>query len=111
MSMQQKITAVVTSVAIGTPIELNATPFMGGAGRNAIVRIPVLPTTSTVLLQGAGNSGDGVPASGSAEWTTLLTLTSASERQYEIAIPQYIRWRTTVLAAAPNVEIYLEGVQ
>jgi len=112
MTMQQKITAVVTSVDIGTPIELNASPFMGGAGRNALVKIPVLPLTSTILLQGAGNSGEGVPAEGSSDWSTILTITSASEQNQEIELPQYIRWNTTVLDAdGPNVNIYLEGVQ
>lgn len=112
MTMQIKLTAVVTSVDIGTPVELNASPFMGGAGRNALVKIPVLPLTSTVKLQGAGNSGDGIPAEGSSDWTDILTLTSASERQYEISLPQYIRWNTTVLDAdGPDVNIYLEGVQ
>jgi hypothetical protein len=114
MTMIQTINAVVTSVAIGTPVELNATPFLGGQRRNAILRLRNLPITSTVLLQGASRDPGtkAVPASGSAEWTTIVTLTSASAPVQEIILPEFIRWNTTVLDAdGPNVVGDLEGVQ
>lgn len=118
MSNKLKIDAVVTSVDIGTPIALNTTPLLGGAGREAKYSIPVLPLTSTVKLQGASKvSSDGlashVPDEDSTDWTDLLTITSASDHEGEIAdLPDYIRWNTTVLDAdGPNVAIFLEGVQ
>lgn len=113
MTMQIKLTAVVTAVDIGTPVAMDATPFLGGKGRNAILSIPTLPGTSTVLIQGAPKTSTGAePVEGDASWTTLATLTSASEKQFEIELPDFIRWNTTVLhAAAPNVIVYIEGVQ
>jgi hypothetical protein len=111
-----KITAVVTSVDIGTPVELDETPLLGGAGREAKYQfVSALPITSTVLIQGAGIDPDTMemPVEGSGLWETLLTLTSASDLAGEIAdLPQFIRWNTTVLDAdGPDIELLLEGVQ
>lgn len=113
MSMILEINAVVTPVDIGTPQSLDATPLLGGQGRNAILHVPELPITSTVLLQGAGKDADGAaPAEDSEDWETLATITSVSDPLQEIELPDFIRWNTTVLDAdGPNVRMYLEGVQ
>ncbi len=113
MSQSQKIQAVVTSVDIGTPIALAATPLLGGAGRNGILRCPVLPLTSTVKIQGAPliDVDTGVaPAEDSDKWADLATVTSTSEHQSEIVLPDFIRWNTTVLDAdGPDVFFYVEA--
>lgn len=112
MGMLKTLTAVVTSVAIGTPVELDQTPFLS---RKVIRRCRALPLTSTVKLQGAPRDPDtkAVPASGSSAWVDLETLTSASAIVAEIG-PMYdfIRCNCTVLDAdGPDVVIDLEGVQ
>ncbi len=112
--MLKTLNAVVTSVDIGTPVELDETPFLGGQNRNALLRLRALPLTSTVLVQGAGRDPGTkeVPAEDSAAWTTIATLTSASPIVQEILLPEFIRWNTTVLDEdGPNVVIDLEGVQ
>lgn len=118
MSNILKIAAVVTSVDIGTPIALDKTPLLGGAGREGKYSIPVLPLTGVFTLQGAPkNTADGlpsrVPAEDSTEWTTLLTVNASTDRVGEIAdLPDYIRWNTTTADAdGPDVVVYLEGVQ
>ena len=114
MSNILKIAAVVTSVDIGAPVALTTTPLLGGAGREAKYQLAALPLTSTVLLQGAAKDADGAaPEEASTDWTTLLTLTSASDLVGQIDdLPDFIRWNTTVLDAdGPDVVIYLEGVQ
>lgn len=113
MTMLKKITAVVTSVDIGTPETLNSTPFMGGQGRKATLNIPVLPLTSTIKLQGAPKNDTGAaPAEDSADWTDIVTITSASDQLQEIELPDYIRWNVTVLDAdGPDVDLFLYGVQ
>lgn len=109
---QQKIAADVTTVNKGAGIALDRTPLLGGQGREARYRIPVLPLTSTVKLQGAPKTADGsVPGAADASWTDLLTITSASETEGLIDdLPECIRYSTTVLDAdGPVVAIYLEG--
>lgn len=109
------ITADVTAVAIGTPVAMDATPLLGGAGREARVTLEGLPITSTFLLEGAPtDAATGVvPVEGSALWTTLATLTSTSAAAFELAdLPAHIRVNTTVLDAdGPDVLIHLVGVQ
>lgn len=105
------LTAVVTSVDIGTPTALNTTPLLGGRGKKGILRIPVLPLTSTVKIQGATKDEYGrQPAEGDSLWTDIATITSASAQIHEITLPDFIRWNTTVLDAdGPNVLFYVEA--
>jgi hypothetical protein len=116
MSNIYELQAVVTSVDIGTPVAMDDTPLLGGWGREAKYHIPVLPLTSTVLIQGAPkiDPDTGIaPVEGSSLWETLLTLTSASDQDGQIDdLPYWIRWNTTVLDAdGPDVKLILEGVQ
>lgn len=113
MSNILKLTAVVTSVDIGTPVECADTPLLGGAGREAKLLVPDLPITSTVKLQGAGRQADdAAPAEDSTEWSDIVTLTSASDKEQQIVLPRWIRWNTTVLDAdGPDVKVFIEGVQ
>ena len=113
MSKVQKLTAVVTSVDIGTPVALDATPLLGGAGKMGVLRIPVLPLTSTVKVQGAPkiDPDTGIaPVEGSSAWEDLATITSASDQVQEIELPDLIRWNTTVLDAdGPDVDLFIEA--
>src|SRR5690242_6439120 len=99
--MQQlKITADVTTVNKGAGVALDRTPLLGGQGREARYRIPDLPLTSTVKLQGAPLSNGAVPGSADASWADLLTITSASDKEGLISdLPECIRYSTTVLDA------------
>jgi hypothetical protein len=112
MSRIKKLTASVATVNISTPVDLKATPF--GNGRNAILRITsALPITSTALVQTATADPDtkAVPASGSSLWTTVATLTSASDVEQEVtSLQRFVRVNTTVLDAdGPDITMYLEG--
>lgn len=114
MSNILKLTADVETVNNGAAVHLNTTPLAGGAGREAKYSIPALPITSTVLVQGHGALADkGTPATDSASWETILTITSASDAVGEIEdLPEWVRLRTSVLDAdGPDVAVYLEGVQ
>lgn len=108
MSQFKQVVAVVSAVDIGPAIACDKTPFLGGAGRECGYSIPVLPITSTVLLQ--GNNAIDEPAEADTGWTTILTITSASQMEGEIELPSWIRWNTTVLDAdGPDVAINLHG--
>ena len=111
--MQQlKITVDVTTVNKGDGVALDRTPLLGGQGREARYRIPVLPLTSTFKLQGAPRTANGgIPAAADTSWTDLVTVTSASEVEGIIDdLPECIRYSTTVLDAdGPDVLVYLEG--
>lgn len=111
MPIVQKLTAVVTTVDIGTPVELNGTPL--GQGREALLFTPTLPLTSTIKLQTADNdpSTKDVPAEDSTQWTDVVTVTSADDFvQVVEGLKRFVRWNTTVLDAdGPNVALYLVG--
>lgn len=115
MASIQKITTDVTTVNKGAGIALSVTPLLGSASRKCKYRIPTLPLTSTVLIQTAprvDSSTGAAPAAASTLWTTLLTLTSASEMFGEVTPDYWVRYNTTVLDAdGPAVLVYLEGVQ
>lgn len=115
MSNILEINVVVTSTDIGTPQACAVTPLLGGAGREALVKIPVLPLTSVFELQGApaidASTGDE-PEEASDLWETLATISSTSDQIQEIELPELIRWETTTADGdGPNVKVYLEGVQ
>jgi len=112
MANNIRLTASVATVNISTPVALNKTHLLGGQGKEGYLRIAsALPITSTVLVQGAPTAlaTHAVPASNSTDWTTLLTLTSASPTQQIINdLPEWIRLNTTVLDAdGPDLEIFL----
>ena len=112
MSILQTLTAVVTSVDIGAPVDSGKTQF--GNGRNAILFLPTAILTSTVLVQTApvNPNTKAVPAEDSDLWTTVATLTSADPAMQEVTgLQRFLRWNTTVLDAdGPNVAIHLIGV-
>lgn len=116
MSNILTITAAVTTVNNGDPIKLNTTPLAGGHGREAKVHVPTRPLTSTVLLQGHGETANGnqaAPAADSAGWATIATIEDDTAQLFELAdLPAWIRYRTSALDAdGPNVIITIEGVQ
>lgn len=111
MAYITELTAVVTSTDIGTPTALDTSPLLGGKGRKGLLRIPVLPLTSTVKIQGATKDSDGSqPAEDDALWTDIVSLTSTSDQVQEIELPDFIRWNCTVLDAdGPDVKVYVEA--
>lgn len=114
MSNILKITADVTTVNKGDPIALDKTPLLGGAGREGILNIPVLPLTGVLKLQGApANATGAAPGASSTDWTDLVTIDSTSDQVQQIDdLPRWIRYSTTTLDAdGPDVDMYLEGVQ
>jgi hypothetical protein len=107
------LAADVTTVNNGAATALNRTPLLGGAGKECRAFCPVLPLTSTVLVQGAPriDPDTGVaPVAGSSLWTTLATFTSASAQVQSIDdAPDLIRYRTSVLDAdGPVVNVHIE---
>lgn len=113
MTILSKLLAVVTSVDIGVPVAMDATPLLGGKGRNATFEAPVAPLTSTVKLQGAyKDSTGGMPAEGDAAWYDIHEFTATSDLMGEFELPDYVRWNTTVLDAdGPDLDIFIRGVQ
>lgn len=110
-----KLTVVVTSVDIGTPVELDETPLLGGQGRKAILRMPVNTVTGVFKLQGNSRDPDtkAVPAEDDSGWTDILSVAAATTvPTQEIELPEFIRWNvTTADADGPDVLVYLEGIQ
>jgi hypothetical protein len=114
MANQRKISVVVTAVAILTPWKNGTTPLLGGAGREAILRIPKLPNTAVFKLQGAPTDPvtNDVPVSGSALWTDIVTINASSDQQQELTdLPLWMRANVTTLEATTPTVIYLEGKQ
>jgi hypothetical protein len=115
MSMFLKLTTDVTTVNKGAAVALSSTPLLGNASRKCFYKLNAAPLTSTCLIQTAprvDSSTGAAPAAASTLWTTLLTLTSASELEGEITPDYWIRYNTTVLDAdGPAVLVYLKGVQ
>jgi hypothetical protein len=111
-----EITVVVTSVDIGTPDAMDATPLLGGGGRKALLRIPVLPLTSVFKLQGApaiDPSTGTTPVEGSVLWTDVTgNIDSSADQIQEITLPELIRWNCTTLDGdGPDVKVYVEGIE
>lgn len=109
-----ELAANVQTVNNGAAVALDESPLLGGQGREGLLRLPVLPLTSTVLIQGHPAMADkSTPLEASTDWTTLATLTSASDQVQRIAdLPDWVRYRTSVLDAdGPVVNVYLEGEQ
>lgn len=102
----------ITGVAIQAGIALNESPFLGGAGRNAILALDApVGGAGVILVQGhAGLPGKTLPASGDAGWTTIVTLNAASPLEQEIALPLYIRTNISVLGTG-TITAKLKGVQ
>ena len=114
MSNILKLTADVTAVDILTPVALNTTPLLGGAGREAILDIPVLPLTGVFSIEGAPTDPDTgtVPIEGSALWTEIVEIDASSDQKQQIELPDWIRINvTTADGDGPDVPCYLEGVQ
>lgn len=114
MSNTLKLTADVTAQAILTPVALNTTPLLGGAGREAILRIPVLPLTGVFSIEGAPTDPDTgtVPIEASTTWAEIVEIDASSEQIQEIELPDWIRINvTTADGDGPDVLCYLEGVQ
>lgn len=114
MTMRIELQQPTTAVAIGTPVAMDSTPFLGGYGRNIKWQAPANPTgTAVVLLQHAYKDSTGaMPAAGDAAWVTIATLNATSDIQGEVEVRDYVRLNTTVLqAAAVDARVYLDGVQ
>lgn len=102
----------ITGTAIQAGIKLNESPFLGGQGRNGIVTLDA-PIGGAGVVKIQGHNGDatkGIPASGDAGWTDILSLTAASPLEQEIALPLFIRTNITTLGTG-TVTIKLKGVQ
>lgn len=102
----------ITGTGAQAGILLNESPFMGGAGRNAILELDApVGGAGSILVQGhAGLPGKTLPAAGDAGWTTIVTLNAASPLSQEIALPLYIRTNVAV-AGTGTITAKLKGVQ
>lgn len=99
---------VPATVSAGAGVLLDATPLLGGQGREGLLFGPSGGLgTGVVQLQGAALQGDGTLGS----YTTIMTLNSATTFPVEIAdLPDSIRANVTTAPAAAT-ELTLEGVQ
>ena len=91
-------------------IRLNKTPLHGGFGREGMLQLAAAPASgATVLIQGHPSPLADTPASGSADWYTIATLTNSSKLRQEISdLPYWVRVNVSV-STAGTVTIDLEG--
>lgn len=113
MTMQRIITVDVTAAAIDTPIAMNATPFLGGKGRNVMFDVPKAPLTSVIEIQHAYKDAAGnMPAEGDAAWVTAATIDATSSLSGEFEVRDFVRTEvTTADVDGPDVDVVLKGVQ
>lgn len=102
----------LTGTAIGPAISCNESPFLGGAGRNAIVGLDAAPGGAAVVkIQGhAGLADRSTPASGDSGWSDIVQFTSSDPLEKEIALPRFIRYNITTLGTG-TLNARLRGVQ
>lgn len=100
----------VTATSIGDPIRLNVTPFAGGMGREALLHIDApIGGAGVVRLEGHNSPHAEAPAEDDSEWTTVVTLNSASPRVQEIPdLPAWIRVNVATVGTG-TVSARLEG--
>lgn len=114
MSMLMKFAnaLALTATAIGTPVEMNESPFLGNpqvGKRTAIMRLSALPGGAAVL-EIQGHDAIDEPAEADEGWYTIETLTSASELATEIELSRWMRTNITTLGTG-TIDIDLEGIQ
>lgn len=114
MTMLKRITADVTTVNIGTPEAMNATPHLGGKGRNAILEQLTPTITAVLLIEGAPKDASGnEPAEDDESWTTIMTVgAAAAPQKIEFELPDFVRYNVTTLDSdGPDVDFLIHGVQ
>lgn len=100
-------TLIVSSTTTGHA--LNATPLLGGAGREGVAHLGGNSAVlAGVLLEGCPKTASGgAPEAADPNWTTLLSGEAGDKAVREIAdLPDYVR-----LGAAAVDPIVLKGVQ
>jgi hypothetical protein len=102
----------LTGTAIGPAISCNESPFLGGAGRNAIVYLDAAPGGAAVVkIQGhPGLASKAAPASGDAGWADIVQFIAGDPLGKEIALPLWIRYNITTLGTG-TLNARLRGVQ
>lgn len=100
----------ITSTGAQAGIRLNRSPQGGGSGREGIIQLAAaIGGAGVVLIQGHPSPNREVPASGDADWATLLTLNASSKLRQELAeLPYHIRVNVSVIGTG-TVTIDLEG--
>ena len=95
----------LTGTAIGPAVDLNETPFMGGAGRKSIVEMETAPGGAAVVkFQGhPGLASKATPASGDAGWYDIATFNASSKRSFEVDTPRWGRYNITTLGTGTGV--------
>lgn len=101
----------ITATAIEAPILCNVSPFLGGQGRNALLKNDAaVGGAGVVKIQGNPLAGSTAPADNDAGWVDIVSLVAASPLEQEIELPRWIRVNITTLGTG-TVTISLEGVQ
>lgn len=102
----------LTGTAIGPAISCNESPFLGGAGRNAVVHLDAPPGGAAVVkIQGhPGLATKAAPASGDAGWADIVQFIATDPQEREIALPLWIRYNITTLGTGV-LNARLLGVQ
>lgn len=101
----------ITSTGAQTPILCNKSPFAGGQGKNAFLALKAaIGGSGVVKIQGNPTAGPTAPGSSDANWTDIVSLTSASDLRQEIEVPLWIRVNVTT-AGTGTATLDLEGVQ
>lgn len=102
----------LTATAIGPTISCNESPFLGGAGRNVVVRLDAAPGGAAVVkIQGhPGLASRVAPTSGDTGWVDIVSFIATSPLAQEIALPLFVRYNITTLGTG-TLNARLQGVQ
>lgn len=102
----------ITAIAKEAGIHLNTSPFLGGQGHNALLRLEdPIPGTGVISIDGSDLVQDTAPAAADASWTSLATLQAGSPAEQEITLPVWIRVNITASNASGTATINLQGIQ
>jgi len=103
---------VLTGTAIGPGVLCNVSPFLGGQGHNAILRLEAAPGGAAVVkLQGNPAAGSTAPASGDAGWYDIVaTINAASPLEQEVTLDRWMRYNITTLGTGTLTADFI-GVQ
>lgn len=113
MTMLKNLASAVdlTGTAIGPGKLCNVSPFLGGQGHKAILRIQDAPGGAAVVkIQGNPAAGSTAPSDGDAGWYDIASLTSASPLEQEVTLDRWMRYNITTLGTGA-LTADLQGVQ
>lgn len=101
----------ITATGAQAGVLLTKTPFVGGRGRSALLKLnAAVGGSGVVKVQGSSNDAHTTPGSTDPSWTDIVSLSATSPLEQEIELPTWIRLNVTT-AGTGTVNVALKGVQ